>query len=92
VMPQIRGIQENTHSQVGSVCSDSSLNPQQKRQKIHQLHQEAQQQIEALVNAQQLEALRNCREQRGAVVGAHLGNPCSSTPTYAAPTTTPAKP
>jgi hypothetical protein len=64
-----------------SVCSDSSLTPQQKKQKIHQLHQEAEQQVQGLISPEQEQALKSCREKRGAVPhvgGLHGGggDPC----------------
>src|SRR6266536_2879502 len=38
----------DTHSQVQAVCSDSSLTPQQKKQKIQQIHQESKQKVGGL--------------------------------------------
>ena len=66
-----RQIEERTRSEVESVCSDSALTPQQKEQKIHQLHEQAHQQAQALMNPQQEEALKACREKRGE--GPHMG-------------------
>jgi Spy/CpxP family protein refolding chaperone len=81
-MQQRKQIEENTRSQVESVCSDSSLTPQQKQQKIHQLHQEAQQQVNGLITPQQEAALKSCRESRGEGPHVHVGaarggGPCS---------------
>jgi hypothetical protein len=76
-------IEENIHGQVGSVCSDSSLTPQEKQEKIHQLREEAQQQTQGLISPQQEQALKSCREQRGE--GPHPGGthggggPCGET-------------
>ena len=80
-MQQRKQVEENTRGQVESVCSDSSLTPQQKQQKIHQLHQEAQQQVNGLITPQQEAALKSCRESRGEgphvhVGAAHGGGPC----------------
>lgn len=75
---QLRQIEESTHSQLESVCSDSSLNAQQRHQKIQQLHQQAKQEAEGIVNVQQLEALRSCREQRGHSEMHSGGGPCGS--------------
>jgi len=58
-------IEENTRSQVQSVCSNSSLSPQQKQTQIRQLHEQAQKEMQSLVSPQQQEALKSCREQRG---------------------------
>lgn len=68
---QRRQIEESTRSEVESVCSDSSLTPQQKHQKIRQLHEQAHQQVQRLITSQQEQALRSCRAKYGAV--AHSG-------------------
>jgi hypothetical protein len=78
-MQQRRQIEESTHSQVESVCSDSSLTPQQKQQKIHQLHAQAQQQMGGLMTPQQEQALKSCRERQGEAPhmgGGHGAGPC----------------
>ena len=78
-MQQVRQIEENTHSQIEAVCSDSSLTPQQKQQKIQQLHQEAQKQAGGLITPQQEAAIKSCRESRGEgphMGGAHSGGRC----------------
>jgi hypothetical protein len=82
---QRKQIEESTHSQVESVCSDSALTPQQKQQKIRQLHLEAQKQVEALIPPQQEQALKSCRASRGEgphVGGMHGGGggPCGEMP------------
>jgi Spy/CpxP family protein refolding chaperone len=85
-----RQIEENTRSQMESVCSDSSLSAQQKEQKIHQLREESRRQAEALINPQQEQELRSCRQQRGEGRGGHGGHgggmhsgggPCGELPT-----------
>src|ERR1700683_4409020 len=76
-MPQIREIRQTMHSQVESVCSDSSLTAQQKQEKIQQVRQDAYQQADSLVGSQQFEAFRSCQEQRaGTASGTHHGSPC----------------
>jgi hypothetical protein len=78
-MQQRRQIEESTRSQVESVCSDSALSPQQKQQKIHQLHEEAQKQVGALITPQQEQALKSCREKQGEAPhmgGGHGAGPC----------------
>jgi Spy/CpxP family protein refolding chaperone len=62
---QRKQLEETTHSQVESVCANSSLNAQQKRDQIRQLHEQARKQMEALVTPQQEEAVKACRQQRG---------------------------
>lgn len=93
VMPKIHEIQQGTRSQVESVCSNSSLTAQQKRQETEQLQQQAQQQIEALVSPAQFQALRSCQEQRGQMAGMHGGgNPCGNVPANTTQQPAPAQP
>lgn len=68
-----RQIEENTRSQVQAVCNDSSLSPQQKREKIHQLREQAHQEVAALMTPQQAEAWKACRQQRAAARGERGG-------------------
>ena len=67
---QVRSIRESTRSQVESVCSDSSLTPQQKHQQIMQLHQQARQQIDSIISPSQRQAIASCRASHG---GGHMG-------------------
>jgi len=77
VMPQLRQVHQTMRSEAESVCSDSSLTPEQKREKIQGLHQEAQQRMESLLGPRQMEALRSCQQQRsGNGGGMHHGDPC----------------
>jgi hypothetical protein len=64
VIEQRRSIEQNTRAWVESVCADSSLTPQQKRQKIKELRQQARQQIDAIITPQQQEELKACIAQR----------------------------
>ncbi len=66
-------IEENTHSQVQSVCSNSSLSPQQKQAQVRQIREQAQKEMQNLVSPQQQEALKACREQRGEQHGEQRG-------------------
>lgn len=90
VMPQIREIQRSTRSQVESVCSNSSLTPQEQRQQIGKLHQQQQQQIEGLLSSEQFQALRGCQQERG---GMHRsGGPCGNRSENASPQPAPEQP
>jgi Spy/CpxP family protein refolding chaperone len=87
---QRKQIEESTHSQVESVCSDSSLTPQQKQQKIRELRQEARKQVEGLITPQQEQALKSCRAGRGEAPhmgGMHGGGagPCGEIPSASKP-------
>jgi Spy/CpxP family protein refolding chaperone len=67
---QLRSIQHDARSQVEGVCSNSSLSPQQKRQQVQEIHQQAHQKIEGLITPEQQKALAACRQQ-------HSGNRAS---------------
>ena len=78
-LQQRKQIEESTHSQIESVCSDSALTPQQKQQKIHQIHEQAQKEAAGAISPQQEAALKSCRESRGEAPhmgGMHGGGPC----------------
>ncbi|HKV78517.1 MAG TPA: hypothetical protein VJP02_10275 [Candidatus Sulfotelmatobacter sp.] len=93
-MEQRRAIQQRARSEVDAVCADSSLSPQQRQQKIRQIHQSAKQQLDALVSPQQMEALKSCQISRSHG-GAHPGGrhptvggghgPCGELPSRSAP-------
>ena len=72
-MQQRRQIEESTRSQVQSICSDSSLSVQQKREKIRQLREQAHQQVEGLISPSQQEALKACQQERAAARGGQAG-------------------
>jgi len=57
-----------------SVCNDSSLNEQQKREKIREIRQQSHQQIEALISPQQQEAVKACQKERAAPRGGSAGH------------------
>jgi hypothetical protein len=79
---QRRSIQQQTRQEVLSVCGNSSLSIQQKRQEIQQIHQRERQEIEAIISPTQQEEMRTCQEQRHGVHGGgggHVGGgggPC----------------
>src|SRR2546426_9503391 len=69
-----RRIEQETRSQVQSMCNDSSLNEQQKREQIREIRQQSHQQIEALISPQQQEALKACQSERAAARGGSAGH------------------
>ena len=73
-MAERRRIEQETHYQVQSVCNDSSLNEQKKREKIREVRQQSHQQIEALINPQQQEAMTACQKERAAARGGSAGH------------------
>jgi ABC-type sugar transport system substrate-binding protein len=66
VMQQHRAIMEAAKSKVQTVCKDESLTPDQKKEQIHQIHQEAAQQSEGLIPPAQNEALKKCQTEQAA--------------------------
>ena len=74
-MEQRQAIQRRTHSEVEAVCADPSLSQQQRQQKIRQIHEQAKQELDALVSPQQMEALKSCQQSRNGGSHAGLGHP-----------------
>jgi hypothetical protein len=87
-MEQRRSIEQGVRSQVSAVCADSALTPQQRNEKIREIHQQAHQELEALITPQQQEAMKACQESRQHPSGgrppvAHVGGgtgPCGEMP------------
>jgi len=73
VIDQRDAIQQDTHSEIQSVCADSSLTPQQKNQKIREIHQEAKQKMSGLISAEQQQQLEACRKERAGNYPASAG-------------------
>jgi hypothetical protein len=69
-MEQIHSIVREAHSQVESVCSNSSLTPQQKQQQVREIRERAMQQRDGLMTADQQKALMACQQARN---GNHAG-------------------
>ena len=74
-MDQRRSIQQGVRSQVEAACADSSLTAQQRSEKIREIHQQAKQQIDALITPQQMEALHSCQQSRNHGGGMHPSTP-----------------
>jgi hypothetical protein len=87
-MEQRRSLEQGVHSQVSAVCADPSLTTQQRNEKIREIHQQAHQQLEALITPQQQEAMKACQLSRqhpgvGRPPVAHVGGgtgPCGEMP------------
>lgn len=83
VMEQHRGIERDAHSQVQSVCQNSSLAPQQKQQQVREIREQAQQKLNALLTSEQQSALHACQQQHAAYASSHTAsrgraaNPCA---------------
>ena len=65
IMEQRWSIERDTHSQVEAVCTNSSLTPQQKRQQVREIREQARQKMDGLISPQQEQALTSCQQQRG---------------------------
>lgn len=63
-LQQRRSIEQNAKAEIAAACADSSLTPQQRHQKIQQIHQQTMQSVEALFTPQQQAALKACRQAR----------------------------
>jgi len=64
-MEQRWSFERETHSQVEAVCSNSSLTPQQKREQVRDIRQQAHQKMEGMITPEQEKALTACQQQRG---------------------------
>jgi hypothetical protein len=80
VMEQHQQIERDAHTQIASVCEDSSLTPQQKQEQVKQIRQQAEGKTSALIPAEQLSALHACQQQRrGGNMQHHAGaGPCGN--------------
>jgi hypothetical protein len=97
-MEERRAVQQRTHSEVEAVCADTSLTQQQRQQKIREIHEQAKQQLDALVTPEQTEALKSCQQSRNhgtahpsaphPSVGANHG-PCGEFPSKTGPAPAP---
>jgi TolA-binding protein len=67
-------LERQAHSEVESVCANSSLSAQQKREQIQQIRQREKQEVEGIISPSQQEAMKSCQASRqGAGHGAHAG-------------------
>jgi hypothetical protein len=68
-MEQRRAIQQRTSAEVEAVCANHSVGPQQRQQRIRQIHEQAKQELDALVSPQKMEALKSCQMSRNRGAG-----------------------
>jgi hypothetical protein len=57
-------IEDQAKGKINQVCSDDSLTPDQKRDKIRQINEQTEQEIAKIIPATQLEAFKACQAQR----------------------------
>ncbi len=91
---QRRSLEQSARTQIHAVCSDASLTPQQRREKIRGIREQTQQQVQGLFTPQQLEALKACQASRrsGASAPPRIGGrrgPCGEELPAPSPAPTP---
>ena len=57
-------IEDNAKGKISEVCSDVSLTPEKKRDRIRQIDQETEQEIAKIIPAKQLETFKACEAER----------------------------
>ena len=57
-------IEDNAKGKISEVCSDVSLTPEKKREKIRQINEQTEQEIAKLITAKQLAAFKACQAKR----------------------------
>lgn len=81
-------LERETQSQVQAVCANSSLTPQQKKQQVHEIREQAHQKMEGIITPEQQQALTACQQQRsGNHPAPHPGPgglPCGEMPPHPA--------
>jgi hypothetical protein len=79
-MQQRRAIMEAARAKVQELCKNDSLTPQQRKEQLHQIHQEAMQQADGVIPAAQMAALKKCEQEQHASSGrthtAPMAGPC----------------
>ncbi|MGB9073757.1 MAG: hypothetical protein WCC22_14050 [Terriglobales bacterium] len=87
VIEQRQALARQARQEIESVCANSSLSIQQKRERIRAIHLQEKQQSDALITPQQQEALRACQQSRGGghgggghLGGGHGAGPCGEMP------------
>lgn len=67
---QRRAIEQNARAEIQSLCANSSLTPQQRREQIRAIRERSREQVDALISPQQREAIKSCQQARN---GGHPG-------------------
>jgi Spy/CpxP family protein refolding chaperone len=83
-MEQRWALERETRLQVEAVCTNSSLTPQQKRQQVRDIREQARQKMEGILTQEQEQALTACQQQRAGTnrPAPHpgMGGPCGEMP------------
>lgn len=64
MMNQRWQIEDNAKGKISAVCSDHSLTPEKKSNKIRQIDQETEREIAKIIPGKQLEAFKACQTER----------------------------
>ncbi len=85
VFSERRSLEQSTRAEVEGVCSDPTLNDQQKREKIRDIRKASRERMDALMTPGQRESLKQCQQARaqahpGGGGGMHVPTPHPSGP------------
>ena len=64
-MQQRKSIEQGSRAEIQSLCGNSSLTPQQRREQMRAIRERTRQQVDALISPEQREALKACQQARG---------------------------
>ena len=68
-MEERRSIEQSSRAEIQSVCDNSSLSPEQRREQIRSIRQRTSQQVNALISPQQREEIKSCQQARASHTG-----------------------
>lgn len=57
-------IEDKAKGKISAVCTDPTLSPEKKREKIHEINEQTEQEIAKIIPAKQLEAFKACQAER----------------------------
>src|SRR5215472_3871084 len=66
-------IEDNAKGKINAVCTDPALTAEKKRQKIHEINEQTEQEIAKIIPAKQLEAFKACQAERDQEKAKHQG-------------------
>ena len=58
-------IEDNAKGKISTLCSDPSLTPEKKRERIRQINEQTDQEIAKIIPAKQLEVFKTCQAEAG---------------------------
>jgi hypothetical protein len=66
-------IEDNAKGKISAVCTDPALTAEKKREKIHEINAETEQELAKIIPAKQLEAFKACQAERDQENAKRLG-------------------